>query len=101
VEKVHRMAKEEVRRMQHTPVGADELLRVKALMLRRIPLDEASFDDIAHGLLQREALGLPLDEPTIAAHRYLELEAGDVQAAFRKWLRPEALVRVSQGPATE
>jgi zinc protease len=101
VEKVHRMAKEEVRRMQLAPVGKDELLRVKALMLRRIPLDEASFDDIAHGLLAREALGLPLDEPTIAARRYLELGASEVQAAFKKWLRPEALVRVSQGPGTE
>jgi zinc protease len=98
VAKVHQMAAEEVRRMQDAPVAADELLRVKALMLRKIPLDEASFDDIAHGILQRQALGLPLDEPTIAARRYLELGAGEVQAAFVKWLRPDALVRVSQGP---
>ena len=39
-----------------------------------------------------------LDEPTIAARRYLGLGAREVQAAFVKWLRPGDLVRVSQGP---
>ena len=84
--------------MQKAPVSADELRQAKALMLRRIPLGEASVDDIAHGLIQRSVLGLPLDEPTVAARRYLALSAHDVQAAFTKWLRPDALVRVSEGP---
>jgi zinc protease len=101
VARVHAMAAEEVRRMQETPVAADELLRVKALMLRKIALEESSFDDIAHGMIQRQTLGLPLDEPTIAARRYLDLGAPEVQAAFAKWLRPDALVRVTQGPATD
>jgi len=98
VAKVHNMVAEEIRQMQDAPVTADELQRAKALMLRRIPLEEASVDDIARHLLHRSALGLPLDEPTIAAQHYLRLDAPDVQAAFQKWLRPNDLVRVSEGP---
>ena len=98
VDKVHNMVAEEIRQMQDAPPTADELQRAKALMLRRIPLEEASVDDIARHLLHRSALGLPLDESTIAAQHYLRLDAPDVQAAFRKWLRPNDLARVSEGP---
>jgi zinc protease len=42
---------------------------------------------------------LPLDEPIHAAHRYLELTAAEVRAAFERWIRPRDFVQVSQGPA--
>jgi zinc protease len=87
-----------VRSMQTAPAAPDELTRVKALLLHQIPLDEASIDSIAGGLLERTDLGLPLDEPDIAARHYIELSAGDVQAAFRKWMRPDDMVQVSVGP---
>ena len=85
--------------MQTAPVPADELLRVKALLLRQIPLGEASESQIAQGFSARRDLDLPLDEPTIAVKRYAALSAAEVQAAFRKWIRPADLVRISQGPA--
>jgi zinc protease len=88
----------EITAMQEHPVGAEELTRVKAYLLRQLPLSEAGVDEIAHGLLGRTELGLPLDEPTLAAERYIGLDASDVQNAFRKWLRPKDLVRVSEGP---
>ncbi len=44
---------------------------------------------------------LPLDEPDHAARRYIDMTAADVQAAFRKWLRPADLVRVTQGPTPQ
>jgi zinc protease len=88
----------EVTAMQDAPVGADELARVKAYLLRRIPLSESGMAEIAHGMLQRRDLGLPLDEPSVAARRYIELDAPAVQAAFRRWMRPADLVRVSEGP---
>jgi zinc protease len=93
------MVEREVTNMQTTPVGAEELTRVKAYLLRQIPLSESGVDQIAHGILSRTDLGLPLDEPTRAAEHYIELDSGAVQEAFRKWLRPKDLVRVSQGPA--
>jgi zinc protease len=88
----------ELKSMQAEPVGDEELLRVKALLLRQLPLSEASVDEIARGLIERRDLDLPLDEPTLAAQRYIALNAGDVQRAFQKWMRPDDLVRVTQGP---
>ena len=92
------MVAHEITNMQTTPAGADELTRVKAFLLRQIPLSEAGLDEIARALLGRTDLGLPLDEPTRAAEHYIALDAPAVQEAFRKWLRPQDLVRVSTGP---
>ena len=101
VSKVDDMVANEIREMQRTPVTNDELQRTKALLLRKIPLDAVSVDGIAHGIIQRWDLDLPFDEPTIAAQHYLELGIPDVQAAFVKWLRPDALVRITQGPSPQ
>jgi zinc protease len=98
VDKAASMVARELTTMQNTPVGNDELTRVKACLLRQIPLSESGVDEIARGLLTRTDLDLPLDEPTRAAQRYIALDATAVQDAFRKWLRPQDLVRVSEGP---
>ncbi len=99
VVKAATMVRREIADMQRTPVGEEELLRVKELLVRQIPLGESSVDQIAGGIIGRIDLGLPLDEPTIAARRYIELGPAQVESAFRKWMRPEDLVRVSEGPA--
>jgi zinc protease len=99
VTKAAAMVRREIADMQRTPVGNEELLRVKELLVRQIPLGESSVDEIAGGIIGRIDLGLPLDEPTLAARRYIELGPAQIQAAFRKWMRPEDLVRVSEGPA--
>jgi zinc protease len=98
VSKAAAIAVHEIKAMQTAPATADELIRIKAMLIRQIPLGESSVDDIAHGLVGRADLGLPLDEPTIAARRYVELGASEVQAAFAKWMRPDDMVRVTQGP---
>jgi zinc protease len=92
------IAVHDVKAMQTAPATADELLRIKAMLIRQIPLGESSVDEIAHGLAGRADIGLPLDEPTIAARRYVALGGNDVQAAFAKWMRPDDMVRVTQGP---
>jgi len=91
----------ELSTMQTTPVGTDELTRIKAYLLRQLPLSESGVAAIARGMLGRRDLGLPLDEPSNAARHYVELDAAAVQAAFRKWMRPADLVRVSEGPAPQ
>src|SRR5262249_10353340 len=98
VVKAAAIATQEVRSMQETPASAAELERVKAMLLRQIPLREASVGAIARGFLTRSDLGLPLDEPEQAARRYIDLSAQDVQAAFKKWMRPDDMVRVTRGP---
>ena len=87
--------------MQAKKVTAQELKQAKLMLLRDIPLAEASTDTIASGWLARTALGLPLDEPVLAGRIYLKLTAGDVQTAFKKWIRPDDLVQVVQGPAPQ
>lgn len=99
VSKASAMVVQELKRMQDQPVGADELQRVKALMVRQIPLGEASVRQIARGLAGRWDLDLPADEPTIAAQHYVSMTPAQIQAAFKKWIRPNDLVRVTQGPA--
>jgi zinc protease len=49
--------------------------------------------------LRRAELGLPLNEPEIAAQKYYDLTAEDVRAAFKKWVDPQDLVEVVRGPA--
>jgi zinc protease len=98
VSKAADMALREVKAMQTAPATQDELVRIKAMLIRQIPLGESSVDEIAHGLVGRADIGLPLDEPTVAARHYVELGANDVQAAFAKWMRPDDMVRVTQGP---
>jgi zinc protease len=87
--------------MRTNEVSEAELHQAKVLLLRKIPLSEASFEQIAGGWLSRSELDLPLDEPIRAAHRYLQLRAPDVRAAFEKWIRPQDFVQVSQGPAPQ
>jgi zinc protease len=98
VSRAERIAIQEIASMQKAPPSDDELSRAKALLLRQIPLGEASTDEIAMGFVQRRELDLPLDEPTRAAQRYIDLTGAQVQAAFQKYLRPNAMVRVVRGP---
>src|SRR5260370_37673399 len=98
VSKAADIAVHEVKAMQTAPATADELLRIKAMLIRQIPLGESSVDEIAHGLVGRADIGLPLDEPTVAARRYVALGGDDGQAAVDQRMRPDALVRVPPGP---
>jgi zinc protease len=84
--------------MQTTPASDDAIQRAKALLIRRIPLGQSSEDDIASGLLDVSESGLPLDEPTIAAGRYISMTAADVMHAFAKWIRPDGFAQVVEGP---
>ena len=90
-----------LKQMQDKKVTDQELQQAKLMLLRNIPLSEASVDGIAEGWLARSALGLPLDEPVRAGRIYLKLTAGDVRKAFKKWIRPESLVQVVHGPTPQ
>ena len=92
------LVKRDLRLMQTSPVEAVELQRAKTLLLKEIPLSESSFDGIGGKLLHLALLDLPMDEPLLAAKRYRQITAAEVQAAFSKWIRPEDLVQVSLGP---
>ncbi len=99
VSKARSIVVRDLTNMQHQTVSPQELRQAKALLLREIPLSESSVGSIAEGLLSRSIHDLPLDEPTLAAQRYVSLTADQVKAAYARWLRPEDLVQVVEGPA--
>lgn len=98
VSKAHTVVVRDLKAVQTSPISEHQLMQAKALLIRQIPLSESSFDSIANGWIARSDIGLPLDEPVIAARRYLELTPAQVQAAFAKWIRPVDLVQVVRGP---
>ncbi len=89
----------DLKQMQDSEVTAKELKQAKALVLREIPLSESSVNGVARGLLARALEDLPLDEPIRAAHIYMKIDAKEIQKAYVKWLRPDDLVQVTEGPA--
>ena len=84
--------------MQSAPVTDDELTIAKSSLLRGIPLEQASLGAIAGEYLRLVELGRPLNTLDIAAQAYYRATAADVQAAFRKWIRPDDLAEVVKGP---
>ena len=101
VSKARAMIVRDLNAMRTENVSEGELHQAKALLLRSIPLGESSEDQIAGGLLGRAQMGLPLDEPVVAARKYAALSAADVKAAFARHIHPENLVQVVRGPAPQ
>lgn len=99
VSKARAIVARDIQEMGTEPVSADHMREAKAVLLRQIPLAEASVDGIAEGWLQRADLGLPLDEPYVAARAYLQMTPAKVQAAFHQWIQAGRLAQVVQGPA--
>jgi len=98
VSKARSIIEQDLRAMQTTLVTASELQRSKTELLAGIPLGESSEQRVASGLLGRAQLGLPLDEPTIAAGKYVAATPEQIRDAFAKWLRVPDLVQVVTGP---
>jgi zinc protease len=98
VSKARALVERDLQQMQSTEVSPAELQQAKALLLRQIPLADASESRVASGLLQRAVIGLPLDEPIRAARIYDSVTAEQVRAAFAKWIKPTDFVQVVRGP---
>ena len=101
VSKARALIQRDLDQMRTQDVTPDELHLAKAMLLRAIPLGESSEEGVAQGLLRRAVVGLPLDEPIIAAKKYFELNAEQVKAAFARQLRMDDFVQVVRGPAPQ
>jgi zinc protease len=101
VSKARALVQRDLDQMRTQDVSADELHLAKAMLLRSIPLGESSEEGVAQGLLRRAVIGLPLDEPIVAAKKYFELDAGQIKAAFARHLRLDDFVQVVRGPAPQ
>src|SRR5271170_4822351 len=98
VSKARAVILRDLKDIQTKEVSSQELHQAKLMLLREIPLAESSVDYIAQDWLAYSALGLPLDERVHAGRIFIKLDAKDIQNAFTKWLRPDDLVQVTQGP---
>jgi len=98
VSKARALIQRDLEQMRTQEVSDDELHRAKALLLRKLVLQESSEEAVARGLLARAELDLPLDEPIVAAGKYRDLTAAEVKAAFAKLIRSNDLVQVVRGP---
>ena len=101
VSKARALVVRDLNQMRSEDVTPAELHQAKALLLRQIPLSESSESSVAAGMLGRAVLGLPLDEPVIAAQTYMKLTADDVRKAFAKYIQTDNLVQVVRGPTPQ
>ena len=101
VSKARALVQRDLDQMRTQDVTPDELHLAKAMLLRSIPLGESSEEGVAQGLLHRAVIGLPLDEPIVAAKKYYELSADQVKEAFARHLRLDDFVQVVRGPAPQ
>ena len=99
VSKARAIIERDLTMMRNVPVTKEEINRTKALLIRRIPLSEASMGSIAGSLLSYSLEGLPLDEPIRAARHYRKMTPQQVKSAFSRRIRPHAFVQVTLGPA--
>jgi zinc protease len=101
VSKARALVERDLQQMRTEDVSPDELHLAKAMLLRSIPLGESSEEGVAQGLLHRAVIGLPLDEPIIAARKYFELNADQIKEAFARHVRMDDFVQVVRGPAPQ
>ncbi len=99
VSKARALVVRDLEQMRTQNVSPAELHQAKAILLRQIPLSESSEEAVAKGILGRAGLGLPLNEPIVAAKKYYALDAEQVRETFFKLVHPEDLVQVVRGPA--
>jgi zinc protease len=88
----------EIARLQTEPVGDFELSLVKASIVRRTIVADASADAIAASLLDEASSGLALDRDRSEARDIVATDAAAVRAAFAKYIHPDRFVRVVVGP---
>ncbi|MHB1687490.1 MAG: M16 family metallopeptidase [Ignavibacteriaceae bacterium] len=98
VSKAKAIIVKDLKEMQNDLVSDKDLKQAKALALREIQLSESSLGGIANGLLARSLEDLPLNQTTIAAEKYIKISAKEIKDAFKKWVRPNDFVQITEGP---
>ena len=96
--RIESLVDEELAQLRKVPIGNFELALMKASMVRRVVLGEASASDIGQGLLNAATNGFPLDQAHIDAQHLLATDAHAIQEAFAANIRPKNFVRTIEGP---
>jgi zinc protease len=96
--RIESMIDDELAQLRTQPIGDFELGLMKASVVRKVVLGDASASDIAQTLLNDAVNGLPLDQTHIDAQHLLATDAHAIQAAFAANIHAENFVRTIEGP---
>jgi zinc protease len=96
--RIESLINDELVQLRKEPIGDFELALMKASMVRRLVLGDASASQIGEALLNDASSGLPLDQAHIDAQHMLATDAHAIQEAFATHIRPENFVRTIEGP---
>ncbi len=96
--RIESMIDDELARLRKEPIGDFELGLMKASVVRRVVLGDASASGIGEMLLNDAVNGLPLDQTHIDAQHLLATDAHAIQEAFAANIHPENFVRTIEGP---
>jgi zinc protease len=96
--RIEGLVNDELAQLRKEPIGDFELSLMKASMVRRVTLGEASASEIAQALLNDATSSLPLDQAHIDAQHMLATDAHAIQDAFAANIHPENFVRTIEGP---
>jgi zinc protease len=96
--RIESLVNDELKQLRTEPIGDFELSLMKASMVRRVTLGDASASEIGEALLNDATSGLPLDQAHIDAQHLLATDAQAIQDAFAANIRPENFVRTIEGP---
>jgi len=96
--RIESMIDDELAQLRTQPIGDFELGLMKASVVRRVVLGDASASEIGETLLNDAVNGLPLDQTHIDAQHLLATDAHAIQAAFAADIHPENFVRTIEGP---
>jgi zinc protease len=96
--RIEGLVNDELAQLRKEPIGDFELSLMKASMVRRVVLGDASAAQIGQGLLNDATNGLPLDQSHVDAQHLLATDARAIQDAFATQIRPENFVRTIEGP---
>ncbi len=95
---VDSLVRHDIMAMQDSLVTPTEMTNARQYEIRSIPLGVSSVDAIASSLASWSVNNQPLDQPMVAARRYLAMTPDDVRSAFRKYIDLGHLVQAVVGP---
>jgi zinc protease len=96
--RIEGLVNDELALIRKEPVGDFELSLIKASMVRRVVLGDASASSIGEAFLSDAVNGLPLDQDQVDAQHLLATDAQSIQNAFVANIHPEDFVRTIEGP---
>ena len=98
---VRTLIERELDDLRNKPVSPAELDLAKHTLLHQLALSGTSTDGRASLLLGLAHDELPLELPEVAACQVRLITPNQVQAAFRRWLRPGGFVQITSGLVPE